>query len=233
MADKEYLRRNFRFIVSGLGVIVFIALIYFGDQNNLIPNITSPNYNSSPTSAASQYSTSSTSVSSGAGNLISSSAVSNSNPNPAGSTIIPIGNYGSFNILILVLILVALVLVILVSRFYRQNFKGIAILKPERKIDKIQYDSIKLNVINEYLKLSKLLEEKGINPDFSLTPIEFDSETKVKLRLSEFQTITYYYELARFSADSLSTKDIEIFEGHVKAMYDKIQHLEKIEKHLN
>lgn len=223
-ADKEYkayLRRMIRFIGMGIGtILLFLTLSYFGPKSFSNPSFI-PGNNST--------STSTTSVTSSTTSIVSS-AGGNPNPGSISATIIPAGNYGNLNVLILVLLVVVLLLVVLASRLYRQNFKGMTISKPKRQPDKIHYDQLKLSIINEYLKLSKVLEEKGINPDFSLTPIEFDTETKANLKLTEFQTVTYYYELARFSADSLSPEDLEIFEKNVKAVYDKINHIEKITK---
>ena len=74
--------------------------------------------------------------------------------------------------------------------------------------------------------VSNLLESKGINPDFSLTPIEFHDETINIFDLKEFEIITYYYELARFSDQMISEIDFKNFKTNLEKIYEKFNLLE-------
>jgi hypothetical protein len=83
-------------------------------------------------------------------------------------------------------------------------------------------DSHRKFIIEEYLKISKLLEFNGINPDFSLTPVEFENETIKNLKITEIAKITYYYELARFSDISIESNEIEDFTFTIHEINRKI-----------
>lgn len=105
--------------------------------------------------------------------------------------------------------------------------------KPKKKEEfKRIFDPVKNEIIEKYLRVSKYLEDRGINPDYSLTPIEFDTETKVKLKLKEFENITYYYELARFSENPFTEEDYKTFQDNLDILYEKVEmlNIEKIVK---
>ena len=85
-----------------------------------------------------------------------------------------------------------------------------------------ELDRFKNEIIVEYLKLSNILEKMGVNPDFSLTPIEFHDETQLNLNFKEFEIITYYYERARFSKNKITEEEFHFFQTNLKIIYDKI-----------
>ena len=78
-------------------------------------------------------------------------------------------------------------------------------------------------MITEYLKISQELESNGINPDFSLTPMEFEDETVLNLNIDEIRKITYYYELARFSNRPITNAELEDFTNILNDLYERLK----------
>ena len=130
----------------------------------------------------------------------------------------------------LIFILIAASILVLILFSTRTVLKNEEIIK--KKIKKVEtvtrtYDPIKNDIIRDYLKMSEYLESKGIDPDFSLTPVEFDNDTRIKLKLKEFEIITYYYELSRFSEQPLSEEDYKTFQNYLDILYKKVDALNK------
>ena len=94
-------------------------------------------------------------------------------------------------------------------------------------------DPIRIRIMADYLKISQLLESKGINPDFSLTPVEFENETLINLQLNEFVKVTYYYELARFSKQPITEQDYNIFQSCSRNIYTYLSNVRNTTNQIN
>ena len=131
-------------------------------------------------------------------------------------------NQGLFNILIFLALLLLLGFFIRSLQSTRNLDIGDKNLNSNLK-EFSRQDSIREFIIREYLQLSQELEMKGINPDFSLTPMEFEDETVLNLNIDEIRKITFYYELARFSKRPITQAELEDFTAILKDLYERLQ----------
>ena len=210
--DHGVYRRTFRIALLGIAVII----LFLSGSN---PNVSNKGL---PFLSAVFSSSSSTSTSTSTSSSTSQVPVHNY------SSVTPIGNFDAFNIILLLLVLAGFVLIFLVSRIVLNPIKKNIIMKSDNKQTMERYDPLKSNIIAEYLKLSEILESKGINPDYSLTPVEFDAETQTNFVLKEFELITYYYEMARFSSTDISDHEYSIFQENLEKIYTAINKLKEI-----
>lgn len=144
-------------------------------------------------------------------------------PTLPSSISLQIPNYFYQVLNILSLLIILFVLFIFIRSFQPYLFRNIKRDNQDSKQVKLKkIDGLDFNrqmIFQEYLKLSSELEMKGINPDFSLTPLEFGNEAINNLEINEFRKITYYYELARFSNSPISIEEYREFESLVKEIY--------------
>lgn len=140
--------------------------------------------------------------------------------------------YQILNILSLFVILFVLFIFIRSFRPYLfRNTKWENDQKTQKNLKNIEnLDLNRQTIIQEYLKLSKELEIKGINPDFSLTPVEFGNEAIFNLNIEQFKEITFYYELARFSNSPISTKELQEFKSLIDEIYANLSNILKEEE---
>lgn len=135
-----------------------------------------------------------------------------------------LGNINFELIMIIMLFFVTILILLLLVRtksYFKSSNKDLN--ANEKEINPAAtMDPYKNDIIHEYLKISSILESMGINPDFSLTPIEFDNETKNDLNIREIETITYYYELARFSEEKITEEMYRHFHETLDEIYNAI-----------
>ena len=190
------------------------------DRNNIFPQkstttTTTGTTNVTSTSFTELNSTSTTSTN------ITSNTNSHSTNNPL--VVNPNINQGLFNIIIF------LALILLLGFFIRnlqtgKTLNGDGNNDQDSNLKQFQkQDAIRRFMITEYLKISQELESNGINPDFSLTPMEFEDETVLNLNIDEIRKITYYYELARFSNRPITNAELEDFTNILNDLYERLK----------
>lgn len=196
------------------------------------PDITSPflsdssNINSNSISISVPESILSDNGSLTTGTSSTTTIVPSSSP-PNGIDILFNPNLSSNYLNIIILVAACALIMILVRTFQIRRTSDLNEEKDaidERKIFDIQEFNRK-EIIGKYLKLSNDLEDRGINSDFSLTPIEFGFETVTNLSLHEMSVITYYYELVRFSNSEITSEDIDKFNSALEIIYSKMNAL--------
>ena len=209
------LKRTFQIV--NLIILGIILLMFAPFSQALVPNFSGstniPSFQTyvpgSTTSQSSSSSSSSFSSESTTGVMINVSHQNFSN-----------FNSGILNIFFLLVIIFILILLVRASKVIIKTSNKKPSPKKDRERKLVLDSTLKTTIIFEYLKLSRILESRGINPDFSLTPVEFENDTIYKLKLKEMNIITTYYELARFSSHTMTEHDFEVFKSNLESIYE-------------
>lgn len=224
------LRRSLKIIsiVILVGGLFVIGNDFFGAKpqpnNNINPGPTTTTSTATSTTTGTNSSETNTN-----GTLSTSSGINSTIPSFKSTNPLQV-NTSLNKVLINILLLLA---VIILSVFVIRSFRSSKSANFARKKkdtntykDLREKDANSEYIIKEYLQISEELESKGINPDYSLTPVEFENETVINLNVNEIQKITFYYEMARFSDNKISDQDLQMFKEYISHIKEKLATVE-------
>lgn len=142
--------------------------------------------------------------------------------------------FNVFQFMIPVLVIISLLVIFSLLRL-RTNYHQISYNKSREQLKMSKYrhtNPIRTEILKNYIEISDFLEHKGVDPDFSLTPHEFEYDANEKFEFIRelFEKITQIYEQARFndmkSLDASLLQEMKHYIDQIKTELNSIQDIE-------